>query len=266
MYENEDILEAYKQVLINEGLLNKIATGAALAAGGLMGTAPDADAAKLKDVPLMGQSAQAQVTIPKGKYASANDFKGVQSMPAMKLTEDNYKKYISSYIKNKEGFRKAAYIDPSGEGKWCVGYGFELNGNTRQVAKMRELGLDYKSVKAKKQFVTEDQATKLLDWYIEHQAITDATNFFPNFPNLHPNIKAALIDLSYNNGLSRMLKYKGLKAALIRKDYVRAAFEYIDTKEYAKCVAKHWGGKIDRLNKGASLIYSVRGTPTGVTK
>lgn len=265
MNETEDILEAYKLVLINEGLLNKVASSAALAAGSLMGAVPNADAGSLKDVPPMGQSAQL-VAIPKGKYVTSNDFKGVQSMPAMKLTEDNYKKYISSYIKNKEGFRKAAYIDPSGEGKWCVGYGFELNGNAPQVAKMRELGLDYKSVKAKKQFVTEDQATKLLDWYIEHQAIADATDFFPDFPNLHPNIKAALIDLSYNNGLPRMLKYKGLKAALVRKDYVRAAFEYIDTKEYAKCIANHWGGKIDRLNKAASLIYSVRGPQAEVKK
>ena len=92
MNETEDILDAYKQVLINEGLLNKVASGAALAAGSLMGTMPNADAANLKDVPLMGQASKqnaipVQSSVPKeGKYIDAEDFAEVQNLPAVQLT------------------------------------------------------------------------------------------------------------------------------------------------------------------------------------
>jgi lysozyme len=114
-------------------------------------------------------------------------------------------------LKIHEGFRPKAYRCSSGQ--LTVGYG--------TVAKKANTT------------VTEAQATQLLirqlnkDWDL-------LTNKFEWFQDLDPNRQMALLNLSYNMGFDKLLKFKKMLTSLEKGDYQQASVQLLQSSSKGK--------------------------------
>lgn len=111
---------------------------------------------------------------------------------------------LLSHVKQAEGFREKPYVCPAG--KLTIGYGFNIEdrGIPEEVA---EFWLDYELGRI---------AVELPN--LEVQARLDDPRY------------CVLIDMCFNLGLPRLLKFKKMFAALEEQDYDKAADEMLDSK------------------------------------
>jgi len=122
-----------------------------------------------------------------------------------------------------EGFRHTVYNDP--EGLPTIGIGFNLADPTNQKILIQTLGLTPSpSLK-----LTNEQIEKLYKITF-NRALSDAKKFYPDFDTLPVNVKKALVDMSFNLGLTRLNKFEKFKSALAQRDYKKAADEMLDSK------------------------------------
>jgi lysozyme len=77
----------------------------------------------------------------------------------------------------------------------------------------------------------KDRALALLDIDLK-DAAQDAEQFFPGLEGLSENRQFVLIDMSFNMGLSSLLKFRNFRSALLSEDYSRAADEMKDSRWY----------------------------------
>jgi lysozyme len=75
-------------------------------------------------------------------------------------------------------------------------------------------------------------------------AIVDARALFPNFNGLSANRKAALANMAFNLGQTKLAQFKRLRAAVAAKDFQKAAAEMLQS-----AWAKQVGARADRLAK-----------------
>ena len=113
-------------------------------------------------------------------------------------------KTLESWIKHHEGFRAFPYTCTGG--KLTIGYGWNIEdtGITREEA---EFILNNRILRCKQELAP-------FGWYIAQP----------------PGVKDALINMCYNIGLPRLLKFKRMITALEREDYTKAALEALDSK------------------------------------
>lgn len=111
---------------------------------------------------------------------------------------------LEKWIAKHEGFRAFPYHCPSG--KLSIGYArnIEERGITHEEAELL----------LKNDILICKQELAPFSWYA----------FQPQ------NVKNALINMCYNLGLSRLLGFKRMIAALEREDYTNAAKEALDSK------------------------------------
>jgi len=111
---------------------------------------------------------------------------------------------LEKWIAHHEGFRGLPYTCSGG--KLSIGYGWNIEdtGITREEA---EFILKSRILRCKQELAP-------FSWYIAQP----------------PGVKDALINMSYNLGLSRLLKFKRMISALEREDYTKAALEALDSK------------------------------------
>lgn len=111
-----------------------------------------------------------------------------------------------------------------------IGIGYNLN---REEARQEisSLGLDYEKIRNGTQMLTDEQVDILYRNDIA-KAIANARIFLPNFDKQPTQVKTVLVDMSFNLGLTRLLKFKKFKSALLRLDYNSAANEMIDSNWY----------------------------------
>lgn len=122
-----------------------------------------------------------------------------------------------------EGFRSQLYYCTAN--KPTIGYGFNLeNGIPKKIA---DLWLDY-----------------LLE-----ELDRDVRKAFPNFSNYPFSVQEALMDMAYNMGLSKLLKFKKTLRLIDEGNYLQAGKELLNS-QYAKDVPNR-ALRNSRLIKGA---------------
>lgn len=111
---------------------------------------------------------------------------------------------VKRWIKSHEGLKLKMYRDSVD--KWTIGYGrnIEDNGITLQEA---EFMFDNDFLRCKNELIS-------YGWYACQPQ----------------NIQSALLNMCYNMGLSRLLGFKKMIAAIIERDYTKAAMEVMDSK------------------------------------
>lgn len=153
-------------------------------------------------------------------------------------------------LKGFEGYSDHMYLDSRGYVTIGVGImlpnvsaaqsaqlGFCYRG-TNKPASMLDIKMDYLSVsKAPVGLfpVTKyAQYTKLdaNSFALSHElnkriqrAKQDAKRYYPKFASLPRTVQYALIDMAFNLGLPRLLKYRKMKVALLQQDWQKAASE-----------------------------------------
>lgn len=121
-----------------------------------------------------------------------------------------------------EGVSYTAYRDS--KGFLTVGVGFNLDEPTAE-ATCSSLGIPYGQVRAGTP-LTEEQVQLLFSHCCEI-ACMDAKSACPQIESLKDNAQLALIDMSFNMGLPKMLEFKHMLEALREKPpaYAKAAIE-----------------------------------------
>lgn len=111
---------------------------------------------------------------------------------------------LKESIKRNEGFETNAYLDPPGVGPgYSVGYGHYLGTSGKGTT------------------VTKEQADKLFE--DDFGKAMSAARKIPNFDKAPFSAQAAIIDMMYNMGETRMKKFTGTLSAFSKGDYAGAA-------------------------------------------
>jgi lysozyme len=150
-----------------------------------------------------------------------NEVANRASSQQKKFSEDLYKQ-----IAQHEGVRQYAYLDS--EKKPTIGIGFNLSQPHNQRI-IRKMGYNVKDLVDKKVRLTEPEIKRLYNESII-QAFNDARKWLPNFDEQPSEVKKAIIDMSFNLGLTNLRTFENTKAALMEKNYNVAAREMLDSK------------------------------------
>ncbi len=114
---------------------------------------------------------------------------------------------LKARVKQSEGWRAKVYTCPAG--KLTIGYGFNVE-DTELPKEVAELWLTMILAE------TEQSLLNSKNGYI--------------FKELSPERKGVLIDMAYNLGLTGVLRFKKMWAALCASDYTEAARQMLDSK------------------------------------
>lgn len=111
---------------------------------------------------------------------------------------------LKTWIKHHEGYDDKPYICTAG--KLTIGYGRNLQDNG--------ISQDEAEYMLNNDFKRTEKDLLGCTWYI----------------NAPPTVKDALFNMCFNLGLPRLLGFRRMIAALIEKDYTKAAMEALDSK------------------------------------
>lgn len=131
---------------------------------------------------------------------------------------------VPEYVEMNEGYRRHIYLDS--EGIETIGIGFNLEeGFTREECLLiLNLRLGY---------IRDTLADTIMGW-----------------EDLHPIRKLVLLDMCYNLGLTKLLKFKKMLNAIAAHNYDVAAMELLDSR-YAKQVGK-------RADRNAQMLRTAQ--------
>ena len=127
---------------------------------------------------------------------------------------------LREMIKEHEGLRVCPYLCPAG--KMTIGYGWNLDNQLPPETS------SYYHLHGK---ITEDMADSLLNISIDN-ATRQAMSLYPGFPRFTENRRNALIDFVFNVGAGTALKFKNMRAAIEREDWISAADHMVDSLWY----------------------------------
>ena len=146
-------------------------------------------------------------------------------------------KELLERLKREEGFRSEVYIDS--EGFATIGYGNKLSNKKYPQTKEGEAQAreDFDN-----KFVTEEEASKELERYVQEQAVPDAISFVgvETFDKLSESQQEALISMSLNLGKSTLNKFQGVKKALQKGDFETAAYEALNSKAATQVPSRYF--------------------------
>lgn len=139
---------------------------------------------------------------------------------------------LFSQISKHEGVRPTVYKDTMNHP--TVGIGFNLDDRNNR-AKLQDLGIDVNELLQGKPLT--DREIKTLYNISLTTAYNDAKKFLPNF-SAHPEqVQRAIVDMSFNMGLNKLMQFQRLRNALMMKDYNLAANEMMNSR-WAKQVGR----------------------------
>lgn len=129
---------------------------------------------------------------------------------------------FKTYIKDNEGYDENVYLDTKEIP--TTGYGF----NIKEPHIAQYIPQD---VLQGKRALTQPEAESIFS-KVYTTAVSDAEQFVGSdvFNKLSPDRKQALIDMSYNLGLTRLNKFQKMRQAIIDNDFNRAGEELLDSK------------------------------------
>lgn len=152
--------------------------------------------------------------------------------------------YREMFIEN-EGFKDQVYTDTLGNRTIGIGFNLEDKANQKVLA---DIGLDLQEVLGGKKLERND-IIRLYNHSLT-QAFSDAQQFDPGFARRPEPVKKAIVDMAFNLGLTRLNKFKKMKAALMDNDYGRAADEMVDSLWYKQ--VKNRGPRTEALMRQAA--------------
>lgn len=131
---------------------------------------------------------------------------------------------LRKHVLGEEGFRPDIYKDT--RNVLTVGHGF----NIEEPSIRKYIPKD---VLNGKRLLGKDESLAIADKVLS-QAKTDAKQYAgEHYDKLSPEQKTALVDMSYNLGLTKLNKFKELKKGIVAGDSKKMAREVIDS-DYAK--------------------------------
>jgi GH24 family phage-related lysozyme (muramidase) len=141
---------------------------------------------------------------------------------------------IRDWIERWEGRRKHVYTDT--EGHPTIGIGFNLDrSNARE--EVEALGLDYESVRAGIQDLTDEQVDQLFDKTVE-EAIAGAKQTVSNFEEISEDKQMVIVDLVFNLGAHKFSKFVKTIGAIESEDWESAAEEMQKSNWFAQVGSK----------------------------
>lgn len=126
-----------------------------------------------------------------------------------------------------EGVKPKVYKDSKGHRTIGIGINLEDGGNRRILKKE---GIDINELFNGR--ALSDKEIKTLYNYSLTQAFNDAQKFDKNFAKRPENVKKAIVDMSFNLGLTKLNKFKKMREGLEVDDYSKAADEMVDSEWY----------------------------------
>tara|TARA_R100000353_G_scaffold84859_1_gene63313 strand:+ start:4387 stop:4914 length:528 start_codon:yes stop_codon:yes gene_type:complete len=144
-----------------------------------------------------------------------------------------------------EGNKPRVYEDSEGNRTIGIGFNLEDEGNRRFL---EEEGIDIDELFDGREL--SDRETKILYNHSLRQAFEDAQKFDPNLAQRPEAARMAIVDMAFNLGLTRLNKFKKMKAGLMNNDYQTAADEMVDSKWYKQ--VKSRGPRMVNVMRSAS--------------
>jgi GH24 family phage-related lysozyme (muramidase) len=144
------------------------------------------------------------------------------------MRTDNVLKDASTMIERHEGYEDKVY--PDSRDVPTIGIGFNLYSYDARK-RIEAFGLNFDNILAGKASLTDKQIRHLFKQDVK-TARNDAEKFLPNFDKQPNEIKIVLIDMSFNLGYNRLMQFVKFRQALIDRDYVKAAWEMVDSRWY----------------------------------
>ena len=144
-----------------------------------------------------------------------------------------------------EGIKPSVYKDS--KGNQTIGVGFNLEDAANKNILKKE-GIDIKELLNGREL--SDREIKTLYNHSLTQAFSDAQKFDKNFAKRPEAVKRAIVDMSFNLGLTKLNKFKKMRKGLDAGDYSKAADEMVDSKWYRD--VKSRGPRTVELMRSAS--------------
>tara|TARA_R110000796_G_scaffold245320_1_gene369490 strand:+ start:2174 stop:2812 length:639 start_codon:yes stop_codon:yes gene_type:complete len=206
-----EINNIYSEEIVNEDWKSKLATGLAIGATALGGVGK--------------QTAQAAPPV------------------AVSQSEYNFWSNTPELIERHEGRRSKVYKDSLGVP--TIGIGYNLKNSTAKED-LDKIGTNLNDVLRGKE-LSNKQINALFNLSL-HRSLNDAKIYYPGFNTLPDTAKGILVDMAFNLGLSRLEKFKDLKAALKVGNYNQAADAMVDSLWYKQV-----------KSRGVRLVNMMRG-------
>ena len=153
----------------------------------------------------------------------------ISQVEQAKRAEDAmFKNELFERTKLNEGYRESVYKDSKGNP--TIGIGFNLN-DADNLRYLKERGVNAEALISGKEALTPS-GVKQLYVFSMNKAYNDALKFDPDLASRPRAAQAAILDMSFNLGLTKLNKFVEMKKALQANDYQKAADEMVDSNWY----------------------------------
>ena len=143
-----------------------------------------------------------------------------------RVKEQRSENYFNMFKLN-EGNKPKVYKDSKGNRTIGVGFNLEDEGNRKFL---KQEGIDIDELFQGRKL--SDKETRILYNHSLRQAFADAQKFDPDLAKRPEAARMAIVDMAFNLGLTRLNKFKKMKAGLMNNDYQTAADEMVDSNWY----------------------------------
>jgi lysozyme len=150
---------------------------------------------------------------------------------------------LYSQISKHEGIEPSVYKDTLKHP--TIGIGFNLDDKSNQQ-KLAKLGINLNELLSGKE-LSQTQIKQLYNLSLT-TAYADAKKFLPNLQSHPVEVQKAIIDMSFNLGINKLMQFKKLRNALATKNYKLAAAEMLNS---------NWASQVGRRAQTlASMVRS----------
>jgi lysozyme len=136
----------------------------------------------------------------------------------MSITKESLKTALEPQLKYHEGLELKAYRDTVGILTIGIGHNLEANPALSILGRRLREGDP----------ITEAEAIKLFNEDVD-KVITQVSDNVPKFATLSQNRQQVLVDMAFNMGISRLLKFGKMWAAISQDNFVMAAAEMLNS-------------------------------------
>ncbi|SMF42809.1 hypothetical protein SAMN06296036_11323 [Pseudobacteriovorax antillogorgiicola] len=185
----------------------------------------DSVTSKMQDrIPVRNRSPQPYMTVSH----QPNPAVTVTCPPIEEDESDPFQGWLESFIKLGEGYRTKVYKDSLGIPTIGIGCNLEVLENQELI---RGFGVSLEAILAGTVELTEEQISSIFRVHCD-ACLADAREIFPKFHLLTDVRKIVLLDMRFNLGKTRLLKFKNMIKAVNDYNYSKAATEMKNSRWY----------------------------------
>jgi lysozyme len=160
--------------------------------------------------------------------------------PIVNVASNINKAEMFNMLKKHEGYKPQMYKDT--EGHWTIGVGHLVTANEISKFKNRKL--------------SDTEIRSLFDSDL-NIAIANAKKFAPNLNTLPLPVQHAMVNMAFNLGINRLMKFKDLRQSLASKDFNKASKDMLNSK---------WASQVKgRAVELSNMVKSAAKKPTNVS-